>query len=119
MSNEVRADPADLAYVKAVLRKLVPDRDVYVFGSRATGRARKFSDLDLAIMGDTALPWETLADLKDAFDESDLPFKVDILEWATTSKNFREIVRKVAVLVQSGAPATKLELCDVDQSRQI
>jgi type I restriction enzyme S subunit len=104
MSPDIAGDPADLDYVKDVLRRLVPDRDVLVFGSRATGRARRFSDLDLAIMGDQPLPAGIEADLWEAFDESDLPFKVDVLEWATTTESFRKIVLRHAVPIQSAAP---------------
>lgn len=45
--------PHHLEIVKAILRKHVPDREVYYFGSRATGTAKKFSDLDLAVIGTT------------------------------------------------------------------
>jgi type I restriction enzyme S subunit len=97
MPADIKADRIDLEYVSAVLRRLVPDRDVYAFGSRTTGRARQFSDLDLAIMGDAPVSPEIAVDLHDAFDESDLPFKVDILEWATASESFRSIVKLHAV----------------------
>jgi type I restriction enzyme S subunit len=107
MNRPIEAKAADLNYIRDVLRRLVPDRDVHAFGSRVTGRSRKFSDLDLAIMGETPLPTATLADLDDAFDESDLPFKVDILDWATTSETFRAIVRKDAVPIQSASAANR------------
>jgi type I restriction enzyme S subunit len=103
MNRPIEARAADLNYVRDVLRRLVPDRDVHAFGSRVTGRSRKFSDLDLAIMGETPLTTATLADLDEAFDESDLPFKVDILDWATTSETFRAIVRKDAAPLQSAS----------------
>jgi type I restriction enzyme S subunit len=94
--------PADLEHVRTVLKRHVPDRDVWVFGSRATWKARPFSDLDLVIMGDTPLPLETSGALRDDFSESDLPFKVDIVEWAKTGPAFRAIImaHKV-VLVRS------------------
>ena len=53
-------------------------------------------------MGDTPLPLETSGALRDDFSESDLPFKVDIVEWAKTAPAFRTIImaHKV-VLVRS------------------
>ena len=41
--------PVHLATVRAVLLRSVPGVPVYALGSRATRRARKFSDLDLPL----------------------------------------------------------------------
>jgi uncharacterized protein len=54
----------------------------WVFGSRATGRARPYSDLDILISSAAPLDWRTRADLKDAFEASNLPFRVDVVEEA-------------------------------------
>ena len=51
----------------------------WVFGSRATGRARPYSDLDILISS-PALDWRARADLQDAFEASNLPFRVDVVE---------------------------------------
>ena len=59
-----------------------PPLQVWVFGSRATGRARPFSDLDLLITEPPSLSWRERADLRDAFEASDLPFRVDVVEAA-------------------------------------
>ena len=39
------------------------------------------------------LPPDVQAALADEFDESDLAFKVDLVDWATTGETFREIIR--------------------------
>ncbi len=54
----------------------------WVFGSRATGRARPYSDLDILISSPTPLDWRARADLQDAFEASNLPFRVDVVEEA-------------------------------------
>ena len=54
----------------------------WVFGSRATGRARPYSDLDILISSPTPLDWRARADLQDAFEASSLPFRVDVVEEA-------------------------------------
>lgn len=94
--------PTDLQAVQAILHRYVPDRDVRAFGSRVTGSVKPFSDLDLAVMGNVPLPHSILADLKEAFIESDLPFKVDIVDWAETKENFRNIIEAAYVVVQNG-----------------
>jgi type I restriction enzyme S subunit len=80
-----------------ILARHLPDREVQVFGSRATGTAKPFSDLDLVIMGDEPLPVTTLRILRDAFDDSDLPFQVDLVEWAGTSEEFRKVIERTAI----------------------
>jgi len=79
----------DLAIVRAILEKYVAERPVYVFGSRVTGRARRRSDLDLAVGGSSPLTLRQRALLNDAFDESDLPIEVDVVDLATVSESFR------------------------------
>ena len=54
----------------------------WVFGSRATGRARPYSDLDILIPSPVPLDWRARADLQDAFEASNLPFRVDVVEEA-------------------------------------
>jgi predicted nucleotidyltransferase len=92
--------PDELALVGAILRRHVPQRMVWAFGSRVSGRARKFSDLDLAILGRDPAPLLIMADLADAFSESDLPYKVDLVDWATTSEPFRRIIEQAHVEIQ-------------------
>jgi predicted nucleotidyltransferase len=89
-----------LAIVKEILKRRVPERTVWAFGSRIKGTAIKTSDLDLVILGDEPLSSKQRADLVDDFDESLLPFKVDIVEWGRISPEFREIIDKKNITVQ-------------------
>ena len=79
-----------LHQVQDVLRKYVPECEVWVFGSRASNnKAKRFSDLDLAVVSPTALPVRRLALLASAFEESDLPIKVDLVDLQSSSPAFR------------------------------
>lgn len=82
----------ELAIVRTILQRVVPDREVMVFGSRSRGAAKPFSDLDLAIMGECPLPLSVHAELAHAFEESLLPFKVDVVDWASLSASFRGVI---------------------------
>jgi len=86
--------------VRDILRKHVPQYMVWAFGSRARGTAKPFSDLDLVILTDQPLPLEVSAALAEDFSESDLPYKVDLVDWATTAKSFRQIIERDKVVVQ-------------------
>lgn len=84
--------PSEWEVVRAILLRHVREREIWAFGSRVRGTAKPFSDLDLAILGNQALPPGIRTDLADDFAESDLPYKVDLIEWATTSDRFRAII---------------------------
>jgi type I restriction enzyme, S subunit len=98
MLLDIRAD--HLQIVQAILKKHVPEHEVWAFGSRAKWVAKEYSDLDLCIVSEKPISFTTLGLLAEAFDESDLPYKVDVVDWATTSKSFRKIIEKDKVVVQ-------------------
>jgi predicted nucleotidyltransferase len=71
---------------------LPPSMGAWVFGSRATGRARRYSDLDLAIDVGRKLTLDEIARLAEAFSESDLPYKVDLVDWHDIDDRWRRII---------------------------
>jgi len=91
--------PEDLEQVLAILDRHLPGREVRVFGSRVAGKAKAFSDLDLAVMGEVPISASVLADLHEVFRESDLPFKVDVVDWATTRETFRRVIERKFVIL--------------------
>ena len=84
------------AEVRRILdRTLPPDIRVFAFGSRVHGRNLKpYSDLDLCLKGESAVPTTALSRLVSAFEDSALPFKVDIVDWAVISPDFRAAVAR-------------------------
>ena len=79
----------ELALVQSILSTWLPMHEVRMFGSRARGTPKPYSDLDLVIMGDSPVPMATLGQLREALADSDLPWRVDMVDWATTSPEFR------------------------------
>nr|WP_288498308.1 restriction endonuclease subunit S [uncultured Pseudomonas sp.] len=92
--------PDHWAIVRDILQRHVPQYAVWAFGSRAKWTAKEYSDLDLAIITASPLPLATSAALAEDFSESDLPWKVDIVDWAETSETFRKIIERDRVVVQ-------------------
>lgn len=91
-SPPVSVSAAQWFIVQGILEAHIPQREVWAFGSRVKGPVKAYSDLDIAVMGDTPLSIAKAADLAQAFSESDLPFKVDIVLWSETSDNFRRVI---------------------------
>ena len=95
MSGEQRID-LSVEHRRLVLdilhAHLPPQTRAWVFGSRATGGARRYSDLDLALDAGRPLTINELAILAEAFSESDLPYKVDVVDWRGIGDRFRRII---------------------------
>lgn len=75
---------------------------VWAFGSRVKGSAKKYSDLDLAIVTQKPLSLSKMAMLNEAFDESNLPICVDLVDWASTNKAFQKFIEQQKVVIQEG-----------------
>jgi predicted nucleotidyltransferase len=84
--------PEQLAIVRRLLATHVPDCEVRAFGSRVTGKAKPYSDLDIVLLGPARLPIGRLAALREALEESALSIRVDVLDWHAISEAFRGII---------------------------
>jgi len=96
----IALEPHEWGELLAILRTHLAGRRVCAFGSRAAGlHVKRFSDLDLAIEG----PELTLSEsalLAEAFDESRLPFKVDVVELSALTPEVRACIEPGLVLIQ-------------------
>ena len=104
--------PHHLETVKRILRDHVPDREVKAFGSRATWTAMDYSDLDLLVLGESELDGATLSRLNEAFEESDLPMCVDVVDWHGISPEFRKLIEPSCVRLPTKMGRLKTTLGD-------
>jgi predicted nucleotidyltransferase len=93
--------PEWLVMVRQILAIHLPGTEVIAYGSRVTGTAHDGSDLDLVARNphNPQLPVQNLAEVRDAFSESNLPILVDILDWARIPDSFRVEIKRVGVVV--------------------
>jgi predicted nucleotidyltransferase len=89
-----------LQEVLNLLMEHVPDKRILAFGSRVRHTARTQSDLDLAIPDDKPTDLLTLGLPRDAFEDSSLPFRVDLLDWQRLSPEFPAIILQTGILIQ-------------------
>lgn len=100
MKSSLDVHPQHLAIVKEILRQHLPiEAKVWAFGSRATATARKNSDLDLAIDMGKPLDIAVMAAIVTAFEESGLPYKVDVIDWNTVSDDFKQRIANDRILI--------------------
>lgn len=82
----------DLEVIKGILKQWVPDCEVRAYGSRVKGTARKYSDLDLELIGKNPIENTRIEALREAFAVSDLPIIVDVQDQARISLEFRRVI---------------------------
>ena len=63
----------------------------YAYGSRVKGGAKKYSDLDLCYREE--IPWNVLSHIQEDLEESDLPFKVDLVFWELMGSEFQKLIK--------------------------
>ncbi len=66
------------------------DCKVFLFGSRATKENHRFSDMDIGIMPGKNFDEKILFTLSEKLNESIIPFKVDVVNFSTVSKKFKD-----------------------------
>lgn len=89
-----------LNYVRSVLKKHVPQYTVWLFGSRATSTIKPYSDIDLVIISDQSVSSNAICLMTLEFAESDLPYKVDLVDWSTLDDEFKKIIRNRYEVIQ-------------------
>lgn len=87
----IDVEPRHLKMVQAVFARHLPFKQVWAYGSRVKWNARKTSDLDCVVFGATD---SEIYKAQEAFDESDIPFEVQLLNWETIPADFKENIKK-------------------------
>ncbi len=99
----INITPQELATVQLLIATTFPDAEARVFGSRYNGAAKPYSDLDIVLVGEGKLDWLQVSRLREDFAESDLPYRVDLLDWHAVSPTFQQIIAQgFAVIQESG-----------------
>jgi type I restriction enzyme S subunit len=97
----------ELSIVETILAPFLLTKKSYavsVFGSRSQEKLKKYSDLDLWIQSDPPLNFQELAALRDQFEESELPFKVDLVTPENCLAEYQSRIQSelVSWLIKSG-----------------
>jgi predicted nucleotidyltransferase len=86
-------EKATLNKIKKIIFRYLNPKDcrVFIFGSWAEGTALKFSDIDIGVEGKG--PFSTL-ELEEAFENSDLPYLVEIVNFNHVSEKFKKVAKQ-------------------------
>ena len=100
----MEVDPAidvtteDLKTVLALLQRHLPGTAAWVYGSRVKWTSTPKSDLDLVVFA-TPAQRPQVGDLREAFEESNLTFQVDLFVWDDVPESFRNQIQNQHVAV--------------------
>ena len=95
----IQVSPQHLSMIKNLLHTYIPNTPVWAFGSRVKGAARPSSDLDLvAFIGEEQKP--RLSELKEALEESNVPFRIDLHSWNELPDVFKHTIEQEYAVVQ-------------------
>jgi type I restriction enzyme S subunit len=98
--QNIDLDDSHLQEILNLLAEYLPDKRILAFGSRVRHTARPHSDLDLAILDDKPTGLSRLGLIRDAFEASDLPFRVDLLDWQRLTPEFQQIILQTGISIQ-------------------
>ncbi len=82
----------EINIIKGIILKYIPDAEVRIFGSRVKGTNSESSDIDIAIISKDKINFSTLGKIKIDFEESELPYRVDIIDYNSIDENFKKII---------------------------
>lgn len=90
--NKFGLDPQHYLWIKKILSTFFPGSKVFVFGSRARGDFKRYSDLDLAIQLSNPAKAKTWQEVQEQFSESRIPIKIDLVELDKIDPDFRQSI---------------------------
>ncbi len=94
----INLEPEYIEFIKRTVASHLKHYKLYVFGSRVTGRAKQYSDIDLALDSEE-LTGEVKSKLEFIFENSTMPYEVDIVDLRKISEKFKNIISKDLVLL--------------------
>lgn len=84
----------ELNIIKSIIEPYKNEYKFCAYGSRVKGNFRQLSDLDLMIKGKTNANLNDIESLKELFDESNLPYVVNICDYYNLSESFYDIIKQ-------------------------
>ncbi len=95
----MQARARDLKVLRDIFSRFPTIQQVLLFGSRATGTARRASDIDLAIIAPKMSPAEW-ADLYEQIEESPIIYRIDVVRFDTLPQGpFKERIIQEGVVI--------------------
>jgi predicted nucleotidyltransferase len=80
---------------KIIFKYLDPKKNkVMIFGSRALQKNRPYSDVDICLKASKPVPFSVLSQLSEELEDSDIPYRVDLVDFHSMSFQFKQVAMK-------------------------
>ena len=79
--------------IRSILNEYTSKYDFFYYGSRVKGNFRVLSDLDILIKSDSKVSLDDLETLKMLFDNSNLPYVVNLVDYNNIDKDFYNLIK--------------------------
>lgn len=99
-NNKLLTKHEILEQVKSIVFKYLQSRPVtvYLYGSWARGEEKKTSDIDIAILSKQGLPVHIIMEIRDALEESTVPYRVDVVDLSKVDEKIKQKVLEEGVI---------------------
>lgn len=94
----IDVSPEQHETILTLLQRYLPETTAWVYGSRAKRTSRPHSDLDLVVFAKPGQQHQ-VGELREAFEESNLPFRVDLFVWGEMPESFHEKIKADRVVL--------------------
>ena len=101
MKSKVNIYERSLELLKDIVKDVFKDEDVLVilFGSRARGDYFETSDMDVGVLPRREVSKGKIALFRERIGDSNIPYKVDVVDLSQASKEFTDKVLKEGLLL--------------------
>lgn len=86
-----------------MISALIPEAKIYLYGSRARGTNREWSDIDIALDAGHVLPRTDVYEIKSMFGESLIKYSIDVVDLYQVSELMRQEILKDKIIWSSSA----------------
>ncbi len=97
ISKKITVEPRYLKILNSIFSKHISNKLIWAFGSRVKGNSTKRSDLDCVVFDATDVE---ISNAKEAFDESNIPFILQLLIWEKIPDDFKKNIKQRYFILQ-------------------
>ena len=83
----------ELKIIESIIASYKKKYDFFAYGSRVKGNFRELSDLDIMIMGNNPININDIEELKEKFDNSQLPYIVNFVDFSSLTESFYNMIK--------------------------
>lgn len=90
-------NPEDQQKIYGLIKALLPEVTVILYGSRARGTHSDSSDVDIAVESKTPLTRVDVGEVRDVLNATNIPHKFDVVDLNRVSPDMKTIIKKEGI----------------------